>query len=107
MLELAGQVVGGIETEDQGDFFDGHGSVEEEILGLLDAGLELILFGALAGSALERLAEPGIADAQGGGDLLHPHPFLILFHDQPLRALDKVIPVRRRVSAKASCFQDE
>lgn len=46
MLELPGQMIGRIETEDQGDFFDGHGGIEEEILGLLDAGLELILFGA-------------------------------------------------------------
>lgn len=107
MLELAGQVVGGIETEDQGDFFHGHGGIEEEILGFLDASLELILLGAQAGSTLERLAEPGIADAQGGGDILHSHPFLILFHDQPLGALDKVIPVHRRASAKPSCFQDE
>jgi hypothetical protein len=107
MLELAGQVVGGIETEDQGDFFHGHGGIEEEILGLLDTGLELILFGAQASSTLERLAEPGIADAQGGGNILHPHPFLVLFHDQPLGALDKVIPMHRSASAKPGCFQDE
>jgi hypothetical protein len=46
VLKLARQVIRRIETENQGDFFHGHGSVEKEILRLLDPRLELILFGA-------------------------------------------------------------
>jgi len=53
MFELPRQMIGRIETENQGDFFYGHGRIQQEILRLLDPRLELILLGTEAGRLLK------------------------------------------------------
>jgi hypothetical protein len=82
---------GGFKAQDFGDFLDGFGGVQQQILGFLETDIEMVLAGTDADAGSETVPQVRVANPQFGGEGAEVQRLLASEGNERMGALDKLI----------------